>query len=259
LRFEINWYYIYLSLKTHNFSKLKSKISEKEYLKILVLRTVGNFLIFSSLFFIGKTFYQPVREEIRYFVDRKIQKKYIVADTQNNQGIVRDYSSSAPKNGLAKMFNLKTVEVLVPQDTDYGIVIPKIGANAKIIANVNSATESDYLKALQQGVAHAAGTAYPGESGHIFLFAHSTDYIWNVGSYNAVFYLLYKLELGDEIDLFYQGQRYVYRVTDKTIVNPSEVEYLTRKTNEELLTLQTCWPPGTTLQRLLVFAKREAE
>jgi len=157
------------------------------------------------------------------------------------------------------MFNLKTVEVLVPQDTDYGIVIPKIGANAKIIANVNSATESDYLKALQQGVAHAAGTAYPGESGHIFLFAHSTDYIWNVGSYNAVFYLLYKLELGDEIDLFYQGQRYVYRVTDKTIVNPSEVEYLTRKTNEELLTLQTCWPPGTTLQRLLVFAKREAE
>ena len=128
-------------------------------------------------------------------------------------------------------------------------------ANSRVIANVDPSNESIYLDALNKGVAHAAGTAYPGERGHIFLFAHSTDYFWNIQSYNAIFYLLYKLEKGDEINVFYKGQRYVYEMDSSKIVDPSEVDYLTRKTSDESLTLQTCWPPGTTLKRLLVFAK----
>ena len=42
------------------------------------------------------------------------------------------------------------------------------------------------------------------------------------------------------------------------VVDPSEVEYITRKTNTEFLTLQTCWPLGTTFKRLLIFATRVA-
>ena len=91
------------------------------------------------------------------------------------------------------------------------------------------------------------------------MFAHSTDFAWNVGTYNALFYLLYKLEIEDEIDLFYKGQRYVYRVTGKEVVDPTETEYLTRKSDREFLTLQTCWPPGTTLKRQLIFAERVVE
>ena len=68
-----------------------------------------------------------------------------------------------------------------------------------------------------------------------------------------------KLEPSDEVNLFYKGQRYAYRIIGKRVVDPSEVIYLTRKTNKEFLTLQTCWPPGTTLKRLLVFAVRVAE
>jgi len=48
-------------------------------------------------------------------------------------------------------------------------------------------------------------------------------------------------------------------VIGKEIVDPTRVEFLTRKSNREFLTLQTCWPPGTTLKRLLVFAVRAAE
>jgi len=38
------------------------------------------------------------------------------------------------------------------------------------------------------------------------------------------------------------------------VVGPQATEYL-KHTNEEILTLQTCYPPGTTLRRLIVFAK----
>lgn len=216
--------------------------------KVLILRTVGNILVFSSLLMIGKTFFKPALEEIRYFIDERMQKKYIIADVKNIE-----------KGALSKLLASKSVQILVPEDPNFSIVIPKIGANARIISNVDASNEKEYLKSLQKGVAHALGTAFPGEEGHVFLFAHSTDYFWNVGSYNAIFYLLYKLDPRDEIDIFYKGQRYVYKVTAKKIVDTSQVEYITRKTNKEFLTLQTCWPPGTTLKRLLVFATRVTE
>lgn len=205
---------------------------------------------------IGKTFYLPAREEVRYFIDRKVQKKYVVSD----QLSVVSYQEKKEEKGLlAKALNIKLVEILVPQDPNFSILIPKIGANSRVLPDVDPANEKIYLEALKMGVAHAAGTAFPVEGGHIFLFAHSTDYFWNVGSYNAVFYLLNKLEKGDEVNLFFKGQRVVYQVVDKRIVDPSQVEFLTRKTNREFLTLQTCWPPGTTLKRLLVFGRRVVE
>src|SRR3990167_10736793 len=228
--------------------KIRENFKKPEYLKVFILRTIGNFLIFSSLFMIVKTFYQPVREEIRYLIDKTTNKKYIISDVKVDK-----------KTTLVDLFEKNKVETIVPEDPNFSVVIPKIGANARILPNINAADSGIYLQALQKGVAHTLGTAFPGEKGHIFLFAHSTDYFWNIGSYNAVFYLLYKLEKGDSVNVFFNGQRYVYKVLNKIVVNPHEVEYLTRKTNKEFLTLQTCWPPGTTLKRILVFAIRVTE
>ncbi len=245
--------------KSHLIKHHIHRATSSEYLRVLILRTVGNFLILSSLFMIGKTFYLPVREEIKYFVNNTLHKKYIVSDVKEIDRIGLQEPQIRGKGFLAKTFNFKQVEQLFPEDPNFSIVVTKIGANARIISNVDASDEKIYLDALNKGVAQVMGTAFPGERGHIFLFAHSTDYFWNVGTYNAIFYLLNKLEPKDEVNLFYKGQRYVYRVVDKKIVDPSQVEYLTRKTNKEFLTLQTCWPPGTTLKRLLVFAVRVAE
>ncbi|MBI3980769.1 sortase [Candidatus Microgenomates bacterium] len=144
---------------------------------------------------------------------------------------------------------------LPPKDTQFGIVIPKIKANSKVIINVDPGDKGEYMAALRKGVAHAKGTDFPGGKENIYLFAHSTDFDFNVFAFNAIFYLLHNLEKGDEVTLYYLGRRYNYYVFDKKIVNGEDVEYLTKKYGESVLTLQTCWPPGTTLQRLLVFAK----
>jgi len=239
----------------HHIHRLKTS----EYARILILRAIGNFLLFSSLFMIVKTFWQPVKEELIYFVNIKIQKKYIVADSLSNDQKFNLNQNVQAGGLLAKAFNIKPIEILTPVDPNFSIVIPKIGANAKVVSNVDASNEKTYLEVLNKGVAHTLGTAFPGEGGHIFLFAHSTDYFWNVSTYNAIFYLLYKLEKNDEVNIFYKGQRFVYRVIGQEIVDPSQVQYLTRKTNREFLTLQTCWPPGTTLKRLLIFAVRVAE
>lgn len=245
--------------------RIKKAISTPDYVRILTLRTFGNFFIFFSLFTIGRVFYEPAGNEIRYLVDTIIEKKYVVANinpspvvynsSRNISSTVAPTALPTPQpNVIADLLNVQQIEVINPADTDFGIVIPKIAANVKVTPDVNVTDEAVYKEVLKGGVAHAAGTAYPGENGHVYLFAHSTDYWWNVGQYNAVFYLLYKLEAGDEVDIFYKGRRYLYRVIGQKVVEPSNVEYLTRTSDEEFLTLQTCWPPGTTLKRLLVFA-----
>ncbi len=193
-----------------------------------------------------RIFSKPAYYEARFWLDQERGVKYEVEDPRK-----------VVKGGLSRVLRGKNVKVLLPKDPEFSIVVPKIAANAKVIPNVDPANEREYLRALKKGVAHAKGTAFPGEGGHIYLFAHSTDYIWNVGTYNAVFYLLYKLERGDEINIFYKGKRYVYKVIGKTIADPKQVEYLTRKTNKEFLTLQSCWPPGTTWKRILIFAIRK--
>ncbi|MCX7956204.1 MAG: sortase [Patescibacteria group bacterium] len=229
-----------------------NKITSSEYFRILILRTIGNFLLLSSIFMILKTIYPVLREEFKYAFNKIIKKEYRVIE-KNTQPKLKQ------KGLLSKTFKFKDIEILVPSDPNFSIMIPKIGANSRILPNVDPSNENIYLDALNKGVAHAEGTAFPGEGGHIFLFAHSTDYFWNVSVYNAIFYLLYKLEKDDEVNIFYKGQRYVYKVIGKEVVDPSQVQYLTRKTNREFLTLQTCWPPGTTLKRLLVFAVRVSE
>lgn len=222
-------------------------------LKLLFFRTLGNFMVLASLLMIGKTLLPPLWQEISYGLKhyRQINTKVVAKSPINPE------PTTAPSNPFQALLNQlsQTTEIITPVDTEFGIVIPKISANSTIIANVDSSNYDQYIEALQHGVAHAQGTALPGDNGHIYLFAHSTDNILSVGTYNAVFYLLYKLEPNDEVLLFYQGQKHRYKVTGKRVVNPNEVHYLTRSSAEEFLTLQTCWPPGTTLQRLLIFAQ----
>lgn len=139
--------------------------------------------------------------------------------------------------------------------TDFSIVIPKISAKARIIPNVDPADEKAYKTALKQGVAHATGTKFPGNKGIVYLFAHSTNSPVNISRYNAVFYLLKELRQGDQIIVFFAGQKYVYQVTERLVTAADDTQWLTKQEKEERLVLQTCWPPGTSQKRLLVIAR----
>ena len=147
-----------------------------------------------------------------------------------------------------------TESVITPKDINAGIVIPKIRANASVVWEVDPYNEKIYQWALTKGVAHAKGSVYPGEIGTVFIFSHSSQDFLTANRYNSVFYLLTKLKKGDEIYLFYKGKPFVYTVTGHVIVKPDAVSLLTKKTSQKELTLMTCWPPGTTLERYIVTA-----
>ena len=141
----------------------------------------------------------------------------------------------------------------------FSIVIPKIDAASNIIANVDTGIKDEYIEALSKGVAHAKGTYFPGQGKKIFLFSHSTDSPINIARYNAVFYLLRKLEKGDKIIIFFADKKYEYVVRDKIIADPTDTALLSRESVGEELILMTCDPPGTTWRRLLIIAEPAVE
>lgn len=153
------------------------------------------------------------------------------------------------------------IEAVQKEAREYGVnsyfsvVIPKIEASSNVIANVDVSSKEEYLDALKKGIAHAKGTYFPGQGGRVFLFSHSTDSPLNFARYNAIFYLLTKLEKNDLIIIFFADKRYVYEVDDKISADISDVAWIQPKKEEEELVLMTCDPPGTTWRRLLVIAK----
>lgn len=140
-------------------------------------------------------------------------------------------------------------------DPYFSIYIPKMNAKANIIPNVDAGNSNAYLEALQDGVAHASGTGFPDQNKLIYLFSHSTDSPLNFARYNAIFYLLRRLEKGDRVIIYFMDEQYEYVVSEKLITNAKDTSWLKDKGIGEYLVLQTCDPPGTSLRRLIVVAK----
>ncbi|MBI2012107.1 sortase [Candidatus Daviesbacteria bacterium] len=137
--------------------------------------------------------------------------------------------------------------------SDFRIAIPKINVESAVIPSVDATNETEYVEKLKLGVAHAKGSYVPGEGGTVFLFSHSTDTPANILQYNAKFYAVKDLNVGDEILLYYDGKEYRYSLEEKRVVGPNELEAV--KNSSADLILQTCWPPGTNWNRLIVFAR----
>jgi LPXTG-site transpeptidase (sortase) family protein len=198
------------------------------------MKIVANILILAGIVLLVIIFWPVINVELKYNFDQISHVKYVVGDEQ-----------------------LSTFErPLTPVNTDFSILIPKIAAVAPVVDNVDPQNQTEYLKALASGVAHAKGSAYPGGAGNVYLFAHSTDAFYNVGRYNAVFYLLGKLKIGYEVFVYYQGEKIKYVVDLVKVVKPTDVQYLAGNSDQKTLTLQTCYPPGTTIDRLIVIANQ---
>lgn len=137
---------------------------------------------------------------------------------------------------------------------DFKLIIPKLDLNVDVSPSIDLLNPKSWQSALKKGLAHAQNSSFPDQPGTTYIFGHSTDYPWNIQAYNALLYSLNDLELNDQIFVSYKKEPYRYRVTDKQIVKADDLTYLNSNDQDQLV-VQTCWPPGTTLKRLVVVAK----
>ncbi len=226
-------------------------IGSAHYRQTLLIRFVAYVCIFTGLFTTVGILEPVIADETVYRWNRLFNIRHELPRTVvTSAGQATEETPSSSFGGLA----FGTVKTITPVDTDYGIVIEKINANARVIPDIDPNNERQYSQALSMGVAAVAGSTEPGQPGNLFIFSHSADAPWNIVRFNAIFYLLRELDKGDKVVLFYHGRRYDYTVYDKTIASAADVSFLSNRYDKPVLTLQTCDPPGTLLNRMIVRA-----
>lgn len=166
-----------------------------------------------------------------------------------NAPTMKYYNTSTPgkKKSPADAQNNQT-----PYSQDF-LTIPKIGISSPIVYSPSN-NESDIQKDLEKGVAHFNDTAMPGERGKILIIGHSSIPSGYQGNYGTVFTTLNDVNNEDEINIYSNNKRYIYKVFKKEITAPV-LKNLDEKIDDSVLVLMTCWPPGTTWKRLFIYAK----
>jgi LPXTG-site transpeptidase (sortase) family protein len=183
-------------------------------------------------------------------------------ETNTNEDVKINHVSDYAIENLISLANKEDIEFNI-QITPYEnrIVIPKIGKNIPLLDIKNQKIEwaeelnNIFMEELENGVIRYPGSAKPGEEGNAFIFWHSSNFPWIDWEYNDVFALLDKVVYDDEIITYYGQKKRKFKVKEKKVIRPGDVSVLKRNKNKSEITLMTCWPIGTTLNRLIVVAE----
>lgn len=133
---------------------------------------------------------------------------------------------------------------VVPPKTNR-LIVPAMQLNTQIY-------EGPDMRTLNKGIWHRPGTSSPDKGGNTVIAGHR--FTWT--DPQGIFYYLNKVKTGDEIGVWWQQKRYLYRVTTIKVVPPTEVS-VEDNTPDSRLTLYTCTPLWSPHQRLVVVAELE--
>jgi sortase (surface protein transpeptidase) len=138
------------------------------------------------------------------------------------------------------------------------IVIPKIWENIPLLDIENKEVgwmdelNNIFMKELANGVIRYPSSWIPWKIWNPFIFWHSSNFPWIKWEYNDVFALLDKVDLNDEIIVYYGQKKFKYKIKEKRVVKPSNVKILKNSEDKSEITIMTCWPIWTTLNRLIL-------
>ncbi len=156
-----------------------------------------------------------------------------------------------PKNQLKKMFSEMSV-----YPSDNRVVVPSIGKNVPLVEVPNhqnwNQLENFIQDGLRDGVVVHPVSHSPGSFGNFFVTGHSSYYAWDNGRFKDVFALLHEVELGQIVEVYWEGKKYSYKINEIEVVSPTKVEVLDQPSDKSVLTLMTCTPVGTNKNRLIL-------
>lgn len=150
--------------------------------------------------------------------------------------------------------------VLPPTDR---LIVSKINLDVPLIdskyKNRDDFTQWNFDEELENGVVKYPTTPQPWFDWNTLLFGHTSQEWREKNSYWTVFSRLPELELWDEIKVIWKWKLYEYKVLEKIIVVPNNVNNQYQKYQkiwEDHITLMWCYPLGRTDKRMMVTAKR---
>ncbi|EGT0681880.1 MAG: class D sortase [Clostridium perfringens] len=154
-------------------------------------------------------------------------KNDLISNYENNSSIDNSIEKENDniENKVSNEFEYKEETINSKRTNVIGILeIKSIGLKAPI---VDGEENLDYV------VAKYRSSANFGQAGNIILAGHNN-------MKGSIFKNLYKVKIGDIIEIKTDNNIYKYKLTERVIVNPSDSGLLTQDISEKEITLITC-------------------
>lgn len=211
--------------KTNSFSNKPDQKKDVWYygrwFGVGILLIVGLFLIL-----------MPILPQIPYYL-RELKGENVYIPHQSTTGSTPGAGSEDQEKGI-------------PEENT--LAIPAVGIEVEIVEGATDA-------ALELGAWRRPGSSTPDKGGNTVITGHRFKYL---PPSNLTFYHLDKVEVGDDVVVYWEGQIYEYVVSDILVVDPGQVE-IESDTISPRITLYTCTPLWTAKKRLVVVAEPEAD
>lgn len=191
-----------------------------------------------------------------------------IAKPKVQESMPEAHSEEQSAAEVVKPEELEEVHAAADEVEQWGLVrawtiaIPRLGIRAPILLPTMdnwSARAWDMLEEQMQIGLHHGTVAYPhsvnpGAKGNLIIAGHSSppDEASAQSAYGSVFAALPDIQIGETIKV--SSSQYV--VEDKFVVSPQETSILEQQDDESLLKLITCYPVGTTRERMIVVARK---
>lgn len=153
-------------------------------------------------------------------------QKYDTAKKQKELKNILQEIMVEPENGEGKKLSKSEIEFLEGFTPIALMEIPSIKLEQGIVKGITDNILNYYL-------GHFEYSAMPGENGNFSVAGH------RVSSYSEAFVNLYKAKVDDEIIVTANNKKYIYKITEMIIVDPSRIDVL-EDTEEATITLVTC-------------------
>lgn len=160
---------------------------------------------------------------IHYFAVAKSEEKGI-NDYIEDTSIVNIEEISEE---VVEEVEVKEVKTFTP---DYKAVleIPKIDLKNGLVDSTRNFSSINYAISIDKN------SSYPNEYGNFILYAHSGN------SRIAFFKNLNKLDISDEVFVYYEGIKYKYKIVDKYEIQKTGKAKVVKPNNQKLITMITC-------------------
>ena len=152
-------------------------------------------------------------------------KNDLISNYENNSSIDNSIEKDNIENKISNEFEYKEETINSKRTNVIGILeIKSIGLKAPI---VDGEENLDYV------VAKYRNSANFGQVGNVILAGHNN-------MKGSIFKNLYKVKIGDIIEIKTDNNIYKYKLTERVIVNPSDSSLLTQDISKKEITLITC-------------------
>ena len=193
---------------------------------LVILSIIGAILVAVSLFLSFKS--KSIQKDLIKEYEERTEEKKVNEIAEDNEVITdksHEQSSNTYKNNNSATNNPGTIGILR---------ISSINLKAPI---VNGEENLNYV------VAKYKNSPNFGENGNTILAAHNN-------MKGSIFRNLYKVKIGDTVEVQKDNEVFKYKITQREILEPSDPSLLTQDLNKKEITLITC--TNRAKQRLIV-------